>query len=63
MLAVAGLARCAVQRRATAVKKKGVRVVEGKDENGLSRVLQVTWRFFLLVLELRIENFHLQQLI
>ena len=37
VLAVAGLARCGVQRRATAVKKKGVRVVEGKDENWLSR--------------------------
>lgn len=31
VLAVAGLARCGVLRRATAVKKKGVRVVEGKD--------------------------------
>jgi len=31
VLAVAGLARCGVLRRATAVKKKGVRVVEGKE--------------------------------
>ena len=31
VLAVAGVARCGVLRRATAVKKKGVRVVEGKD--------------------------------